>query len=200
MDNYTNKNIKQKEQRASTTVIISSLAYLVLGFIMVIYPQAVGNALCYILGSALTVYGLFNIISFFRSKEYNMYFEMVVGVIATAFGIFSLISPQLIVKMIFSIIGIVIIIDSIIDIKHSFLLKSLGMKNWWICFAVSAAVIILGGFTILFPEFFGDFILILLGTVLIYEGISGLTIALLISRYTKENNKRIIDAKFTDVD
>ena len=127
------KNIFNKEKSAASTAIIASLAYLVLGFIMMLFPSSISSVLCYTLGIVLTVYGLFNIISFFINKEFGLYLELIVGVIATAFGIFTLFTPSIIVDIIFVTIGIIIIIDSLMDIKHSFQLKALGMKYWWIC-------------------------------------------------------------------
>lgn len=194
------KNIFNKEKSATSTAIIASLAYLVLGFIMMLFPSSISNVLCYTLGIVLTVYGLFNIISFFINKEFGLYFELIVGVVATAFGIFTLFSPSIIVNIIFVTIGIIIIIDSLMDIKHSFQLKALGMKYWWICTAVSVSVIILGLCTIFFPSFFGDFLIFLLGIIMVYEGISGLSIVGLFSHYSKKRKSgKMIDADATDI-
>ena len=194
------KNIFNKEKSAASTAIIASLAYLVLGFIMMLFPKSISDVLCYTLGIVLTVYGLFNIISFFINKEFGLYLELIVGVIATAFGIFTLFTPSIIVDIIFVTIGIIIIIDSLMDIKHSFQLKALGMKYWWICTAVSVSVIILGLCTIFFPSFFGDFLIFLLGIIMIYEGISGLSIIGLFSHYSKScKNDKMIDVDATDV-
>lgn len=202
MDKKTTKkkNIFNKEKSAASTAIIASLAYLVLGFIMMLFPKSISDVLCYTLGIVLTVYGLFNIISFFINKELGLYFELIVGVIATAFGIFTLFTPSIIVNIIFVTIGIIIIIDSLMDIKHSFQLKALGMKHWWICTAVSVSVIILGLCTIFFPGFFGDFLIFLLGIIMIYEGISGLSIIGLFSHYSKNRkDNKMIDVDATDV-
>lgn len=194
------KNIFNKEKSAASTAVIASLAYLVLGFIMMLFPSSISNVLCYTLGIVLTVYGLFNIISFFINKEFGLYFELIVGVVATAFGIFTLFSPSIIVNIIFVTIGIIIIIDSLMDIKHSFQLKALGMKYWWICTAVSVSVIILGLCTIFFPSFFGDFLIFLLGIIMVYEGISGLSIVGLFSHYSKKRKSgKMIDADATDI-
>lgn len=200
MSNEKKKFSGHKERNTASFVIISSLAYLVLGFIMLIFPTKISSVLCYTLGIVLTIYGLFNIITFFFQKNDNMFFELIIGVIATAFGIFTLFSPAIIVEIIFVTIGIVIIIDSLMDIKHSFQLKALGMKYWWICLVISIAVIILGLSTIFFPKFFGDFLIFLLGIVMIYQGISGLSIIGLISHYAKNfgKDKKMIDAEATD--
>lgn len=194
-------NIFSKEKSAAGTAIIASLSYLVLGLFMMLFSSSISTALCVALGIVLTVYGLFNIISFFINKEMNLYTELVVGIIATAFGIFALFTPDIIIDIIYITLGIIIIIDSLMDIKHSFQLKAFGMKKWWICTALSLLVIILGCFTIFFPDFFKGFLIFLLGAVLVYEGISGLVIVWLFGRYAKKmTSENMIDTSARDVE
>lgn len=189
------KKDKTKHGKAISTAIISALAYIVLGFVMIFYPDKVSIALCYTLGGALTVYGLFNLITYFTAKQASFGFEMIVGIAATAFGVFFLISPQSIIGMIFAIIGILIIVDSAIDIKRAFQLKALGVKYWWISFLVSALIIIFAVCTIIFPSFFADIIMIVLGIALVYEGISGLALIATIGHFAKKisNDAQIIN-------
>ena len=194
------KNIKKKSRGAASAVIIASLAYLVLGIIMIIIPDQINNVICYILGAVLTVYGLFNIISFFLNNEDNMYPELIVGIIATAFGIFALFTPDIIRNIVSTIIGIVIVIDSFMDVKKSFQLKALGMKRWWIAFLVSALIIIFGLCTLFLPHFFGNMLMIVLGIALVYEGLSGFVIVALISRYSKRSEKEMIPTEGTEIE
>lgn len=189
------RNSRTKHNKAISTAIISALAYIVLGFVMIFYPDKVSIALCYTLGGALTVYGLFNLITYFTAKQASFGFEMIVGIAATAFGVFFLISPQSILGMIAAILGILIIVDSAIDIKRAFQLKALGLKYWWISFLVSALIIIFAIMTIIFPTFFADIIMIILGIALVYEGISGLTLLAAIGHFAKKitNDAKIIN-------
>lgn len=189
------RNSRTRHNKAISTAIISALAYIVLGFVMIFYPDKVSIALCYTLGGALTVYGLFNLITYFTTRQASFGFEMIVGIAATAFGVFFLISPQSILGMIAAIIGILIIVDSAIDIKRAFQLKALGLKYWWISFLVSALIIIFAIMTIIFPTFFADIIMIILGIALVYEGISGLTLIATIGHFAKKisNDAKIIN-------
>lgn len=198
MKNKENK----KSMNGTNFTIISSLSYLVLGFIMIFMPDTVGNTLSYVLGIVLTIYGLFNIISFFTNKEENKYLELIIGIVATAFGIFTLFSPGIIAKIIFVIFGIIIVLDSLMDVKNSFQLKALGMKKWWVCFLVSIAVIILGLCTIFLSGFFRDFLIIIIGIIMIYEGVSGLVIIGLMGHYAKKvyKNNQIITVDAVDRD
>lgn len=195
------KNRKNKSKFINT-MIISSLAYLVLGLIMIIWSKSVETAFCYALGTALTVYGIFNILSFFLSRETSLILELITGILSTAVGVFTLISPGTIIGIIFFIIGILIIIVSAMDIKYALMLKAYNMKYWWIYFVLSLIVIIIGISTILFKDFFADLIMILLGALLVYEGLSGLSLLFFTNRYSKksENKRRMIDAEATDVD
>lgn len=119
----------KKKKNPAATMMMTSLAYIVLGIVTVVFPQKVLDVLCYALGGAMTVYGLFNIISFFVDREGGMYFELVIGVISTGFGIFALFSPTSIAAIINIPIGIIIIVDSIMDMKHSLTLRSLGNEK-----------------------------------------------------------------------
>lgn len=191
----------KKKKNPAATMMMTSLAYIVLGIVTVVFPQKMVDALCYALGGTMTVYGLFNIISFFVDRDSGMYFELVIGVISTGFGIFALFSPDSLQTIINIPIGIVIIVDSIMDIKHSLTLRSLGMKKWWISFIISIAVIIFILVTIFFKNIFGALLMIALGIALIYEGVSGFSLIILLSRYHKEydRNQRMIDAEATDI-
>ncbi len=197
-DTKNTKNRKSKRRNAANTITIASIAYLVMGIIMVIFPQATKDFLCLALGAALTIYGLFNIISFLRDKEKGMFFELIVGVLATAFGIFSLISPASVADIIMTVIGVLIVVDSLLDIKHSIDLKALGMKYWWIYTALSTAVIILGLCTIFFADFFGSALIVLLGAILIYEGVSSLAVTIMIGHYAKKSDAVIVETTATD--
>ncbi len=193
------KNSFNKSLRAN---IITSLACLVMGIIMVAVPASVKTALSYVIGVVLLVYGVFNIISFFISKQKDLYIELIAGVISSAVGIFSLVSPNIIIDVIFIIIGILIIIDSLLDIKHAFALKSMNVKYWWIYFVLSIIVILLGIGTIIFKSAFQDMIMMVLGILLIYQGISGFSILFLTNRFSKKSSCKesdMINIDATDI-
>ena len=183
-------------------LITSSLAYLAIGLIMIIFPNLVGTTLCLAIGIIITVYGIFSIFTYFARRGTGMQFNLVVGVLATAFGIFALLSPAIIKNIVFTIIGIFIIIGSLIEINHAFLLKNFNMRFWWIYLLVSVLVIILGICILLFQSFFANILIILLGILMIYEGVSGISIYFLLNRYAKKYKSRqnMIDAEAEDAD
>lgn len=195
-------NKKRSNQSGASGKIIASLAYLILGFFMVLSPSAITHTICYVLGTILIVFGLFNILIFFIRREMNLYSGLILGIIATAFGIFTLFSAELIIRIIPLTLGIIIVIDSLIDIADSLQLKALGMKRWWIKTAIAVIVLLLGLSFIFFSGAFGKFLMIILGIVLIYKGIAGFLDLALKGHYAKKssNNDRIIDVDANDID
>lgn len=194
---------KDKQQtKAVTTTVVAALAYIVLGCIMAFHPTTVNTALCYAIGGALTVYGLFNLITFFVSKNAYFGFELIIGITAAAFGVFFLISPHSIFGMISTIIGILIIVDSSIDIKRAVQLKILGFRKWWVSFLISLAVIAFAICAIVFHTFFADVIMVIFGIILVYEGASALVLMFLIGNFTRKYapERRMIEAEAEDVD
>ena len=74
--------------------VVTALAFAALGLVLMLWPDASMHVLCYLVGGALTLYGGFNVLNFVFSRERAFTFELVVGVLTAAIGIFSLISPD----------------------------------------------------------------------------------------------------------
>ena len=193
---------REQKKNMLGTFIVASLAYIILGIFMVMHPGKVEVAICYAFGIILTIYGAINIISFFLNKDSdeNLFLELVFGVIAAAFGIFTLFSPNLIQNILLISIGVIVIIDAIMNVKRSFHLKTLEMEKWWIFLIVSCISVLIGLMTIILRDALGGALIILLGINLIYEGIAGLVILFLVSHFKKKITKELamIDAEYED--
>ncbi len=74
----------------------------------------------------------FNVLSFVFSQERAFTFELVIGVLTAAIGIFALLSPDSIRDILSVVLGLVVIIDSLIGIKRAFTLRELELSGWWV--------------------------------------------------------------------
>lgn len=184
--------------------VIASIIYIILGIFMVSHPAKVEATLCYAFGILMTIFGVINVISFFINKDSdnNLFFELVFGVLSCAFGVFTLFSPTSVINILFIVIGVIIIIDGIMNLKRSFYLKDFGERYWLVFFIISAVSVLAGILTIVFREPLGSFLIVVLGINLIYEGVSGLVIMFRISQNKKrvERKMMMIDADFNDRD
>ena len=128
--------------------VVAALAFVALGLVLILWPDASMHVLCYLVGGALTLYGGFNVLSFVFSQERAFTFELVIGVLTAAIGIFALLSPDSIRDILSVVLGLVVIIDSLIGIKRAFTLRELELSGWWVRLTLSvAAAIGIYGFT-----------------------------------------------------
>ena len=101
--------------------IIAAIAYIVLGVFMVMYNSKFADGVNIVFGVVMLLYGIIQIISFFlnQDKEENLFMELAMGVIALGLGVFSLLAPQIIQKIIFYTVGAILIIDSLVNVKRA---------------------------------------------------------------------------------
>ena len=149
--------------------VVAALAFVALGLVLILWPDSSMHVLCYLVGGALTLYGGFNVLSFVFSQERAFTFELVIGVLTAAIGIFALLSPDSIRDILSVVLGLVVIIDSLIGIKRAFTLFMLQ------------------------KELFGRALLIVVGCVLLYQGLSDLFTVVQISVLGKRLKKRLDD-------
>lgn len=171
--------------------VITAVAYILLGLFLVIWPDASMNVLCYLIGGVLTLYGFFNIFSFIFGRDRSFSIELVIGVVTAAIGIFSLVSPNTIRDILSILLGLIVVIDSLIGIKRAFSLKELDLASWWVFLLLSLASAMLGVLFMIRKELFGEALLIVVGIVLMYEGISDLVTIIQISVLGKRLKKAI---------
>lgn len=161
--------------------IITALVFIILGALLVLRPQLGIDMLSYTVGGALAIYGGFNILSFLFSRERSLSFVLVIGVITAAIGIFALVSPTTIFDIIQIVLGLVICIDSLLGMKRASALRDLGLKSWWPILLLSVVTTILGVLFMVNKGLFGNTLMVAIGIVLLYQGVSDLVTVIRIS-------------------
>ena len=169
-------------------LILAALAYVVLGVVLLAWPDTTGNVLCTLLGILLLGYGIFQIIGFFTRGDEGWgsgAVYLLAGLCAVALGVFALSSPEKVLAILPVALGAVVVVDSCISLKRAFQLKELGMERWWIA-ALLAVVTLLFGLVVMFNPFQSALLVIrIVGGVLIYQGISDLVTVTRVTYYGK---------------
>ena len=173
-------------------LILAALAYVVLGVVLLAWPDTTGNVLCTLLGILLLGYGIFQIIGFFTRGDEGWgsgAVYLLAGLCAVALGVFALSSPEKVLAILPVALGAVVVVDSCISLKRAFQLKELGMERWWIM-ALLAVVTLVFGLVVMFNPFKSALVVIrIVGGVLIYQGVSDLVSVGRLSYY----GKRIVE-------
>ena len=95
-------------------LILAALAYVVLGVVLLAWPDTTGNVLCTLLGILLLGYGIFQIIGFFTRGDEGWgsgAVYLLAGLCAVALGVFALSSPEKVLAILPVALGAVVVVD-----------------------------------------------------------------------------------------
>ena len=154
--------------------ILASILYLVLGLVLLIWPAASSLALCRLLGAAMLLYGLFNLVGFFlRDSGMGAFrLELFLGVVATGVGIFFLVQPRLVLSFLPIVMGVYVVIDSAVALKRTLELYRMEYHRWWLSLVLALVGIVLGLVLVFRPFAVTTTFFRLVGVVFLYLGIS----------------------------
>ena len=186
--------MREYQKNMKVSFLLDSVLYIALGLVLLIWPGIV----CLSFGLLLLIYGIITIISFFvhDSRLGTFRFELILGIVAAAAGLLFLIKPEFFKSVIPVVLGIYIIIDALLNLKRSMELHSLQYGRWWVILVLSLVSVALGVLILFRPGMTADVLIMVIGGVFVYNGLSDLWSIFKISRITKEyrkNNPIIID-------
>lgn len=175
-----------KEIKMSFT--LAAVVDLLLGCVLLFAPAQVTQLLCMLVGAGVTIYGVFNILSFIFSRGTAAYsLELLIGICATAFGVFSLVNPDFLSKFLFIVLGLLIMVSSICGVKRAFTLKSYGFDRWYLMLISAIVTLVLAVTIVIYPSLYGDMLMMAIGIVMIVEAVSDLLGIHRLSKFVKDN-------------
>ncbi|MEG1072105.1 MAG: DUF308 domain-containing protein [Oscillospiraceae bacterium] len=168
--------MKEFLKNMKISFILTALIYVALGVVLLFWPDMTSTILCFTLGIALTVYGALLIIGFFAKGDSNrtFQFELMVGIIAAAIGLFALIRPDAVLKILPITFGVIILIDSFVNLKRTLELHQMGYEKWWVVLILALLTAALALLVIFNPFGALNTLIMVIGGILIYQGISDL--------------------------
>lgn len=159
---------------------INAVIMVILGIVLVIWPHILGVMLCYLLGGALIVMGVFQLISFLRGERLGFYnkFVMMMGIVLVLLGIWICAQPRIVLSIIPVVVGIIVLIHGLMDIQYTLDIKKAGSEKWWIALIAAALTLIVGLLLMLNPFTAYEITMVLLGVAMLYDGGSDLALLL----------------------
>ena len=165
-----------KDKKAQLGYIIRFIVCLAFGVVLIVFPGKTIDMVCYIAGGAAITLGLIAVIMFFAKKE-QMFpvLTLVLGVISIACGIILLVHPEFVKRIIPSIVGLFIIIDSIIRGVSALSIK--GKSLYWVgAFTLSIVGVAFGILVMVFGDKVAEVMAVLAGVALIIDSVENLII------------------------
>ena len=180
-----------------------SLLYVIMGLIMLLNPKFILDAVNYIVGIMVLVYGVIYIVKFLSNNAINTFskFNLIAGLLCIVFGIYILLNPTLLSSIIPFAAGILLLVDGIGKLKDSLEFKKAGYIRWWIGLVVAIIFIGSGIFMVINAFKVSELIIRIIGGILIVDAISDIWSYFCYKKYTpkKELKKEIENVKEANI-
>ena len=161
-------NLKQSAWMA----VIESLATIVIGILLVVWPDVVIKVIAYVVGVFFIVKGAYQIINYFVVKGQTDFFNngLLFGVISVLVGITALVIGEEIANIFRIIIGIWMIYESLVRINTAIKLHAANIQAWKYILILALIMLVLG----MFVTFYSGAIITLIGWMMVLVGIVGI--------------------------
>ena len=195
---------KMKKVLGNFTVL--SVFCIVMGIALIIRPDFFTRVVGLVVGGVITAMGAVALLRYFiRTKtDPNNASGLISGVILVLAGVFVMVRPDFIPKVIAFVFGAYMLISGITNIQGAFALKK-NNSTRWIKAMVSAVLTTLAGLMLVInPILLADVTFRLMGVCLLISGMSNIGGTLLTGRNKKDPNIRFDNRdngqKFIDID
>lgn len=149
---------------------------IVLGIVLLVWPSETIDVFCRVLAIGLVIMGVVDLGSYFMNRSIHP-FAGVLGFIVILVGIWIFIQPESIVSLVPIVIGVILCVHGIQDLKLAIETKGNGYEKWWSMLIIAAISLVFGVLCIVNAFGMVKLALQFIGIALIYDGISDLWVA-----------------------
>lgn len=179
------------EKKVNKSVFVVPAVYIVLGLVMVIFPETTEKTFCLALGAIAAFLGIISLVTYFsRDVEDSVYrYDFVNGVMLLLLGLFFIVKMEMVIKLIPIMLGVMILGNGIIKLQHAIDLKRIDFNGWLYVLVFSLLCLSVGAVCIFRPAFIADTLIILMGISFLFCGITDFITLFLMSRRIKEYSR-----------
>lgn len=193
--------MKETMKRIKADIILSALVCVALGAVLLIWPAETIDIFCKVLAVGLVIMGVVDLVSYFTNRSMHP-FAGALGLIVTLVGIWIFVRPESIVSLIPIVIGVILFVHGVQDLKLALETKDNGYEKWWIMLIIAAISLVFGVFCIANAFIVVKWALQFIGIALIYDGISDLWVASRAIRTARamKQEAEALDVEYKEVD
>ena len=196
-----NKGMKETLKRIKADIVASAFLCIVLGVVLLIWPAETIGIFCRVLAIGLVIMGVIDITSYFMDKNIHP-FAGVLGLIVLLVGIWVFIRPESVVSLIPFVIGVILCVHGIQDMKLAAETKGNGYEKWWSLLIIAVISLVFGVLCIVNAFGMVKLALQFIGIALIYDGASDLWVAnrAVHSAKMMRQEAEAVDVEYREVD
>lgn len=154
--------------------LMTAALYIIMGIVLLIFPETTAKTLCYVVGISGIVIGAFTVLSYlFREVTQNYYRnDFVIGMVAILLGAAVLYKAELVIALIPLILGILVVFSGITKLQNSIDIRRMGYGNGLVFLVLAILNILLGAILIIDPFNAVKVLFMVIGVGLLFSGIS----------------------------
>ena len=185
----------EKNRKSKGSWIINSLLCVLVGLALTIWPGVIVDAANYILGGIILVVGIIYLAISFWGKfgSFLKGFGIFFSVVLICVGVFMFLQPDIVLSIFPMIVGGIIVVHGILDLKNAISLAMNKYRLWWVALIISVATIGLGVLLLFNPISAIELAFRIIGVILIVDGISDFWIGFQVKKNLQDED--IIMAK-----
>ena len=159
------KSIKQ----SAWISMLESLVLIVLGILLVVWPNVIIKVVAYVVGVFFIVKGGYQIINYFMVKGQNDFYNnnLLVGVISVLAGVAALVIGEGVADIFRIVVGIFLVYEALVRMNTAHKLFAADVPAWKYVMIVSLLIMIIG----IFVTFYRGAVLTLIGWMMVISGI-----------------------------
>ena len=163
---------------------MTNIIYIIAGVLMILLPGHISDIICYLIAGVILSFAFNQVIKFTKEKKNYI---LVIGILAAMLGFYILFNPKSFASLIPTVVGVLITVDSISKLLGFLDLNKAGVEFNKVVLITTFLLLGLGLFLIFNPFGAIELIIVLIGVILIANGVLGIVT-------TKETNN-IIEAE-----
>ena len=177
---------------------IMTVCLILVGAILLFWPQMGLDTICKIYGIFLVIYGIAKLSGYFARDLFQLafQFDLAYGILLIVLGLIVLVRPVQLVSFFCLVLGICILADGLFKIQAASDSKRFGLRPWWLILTLAIMACLAGLLLVFRPMDGARALLILLGIAMLAEGILNLCVACSMIKIIRHQQPDVLDAEF----
>ena len=174
-------------------MMAAGIVCIVLGIVILASTDFVAKVIPWIFGILLILFGMAEIVSVFvKPGKYIAASRMVPGILALAVGLVFLLKDSAAQNaLLWTFVGLVILVAAIYKLQYAFELKAAQVKVWWSVLLFALATLVLAIVVIAVDVKAATAIITVSGIMLIFDGVFDIAVASVFGVFGKEVSRAV---------
>ena len=191
--------MKELLKQIKADFVFSSVLCVALGLVFIIWPEMISGLVGTVCAIILMVMGIIYLCSYFIKVSSNG-LSAATGALLLLLGIWVLVQPDVVLKLIPILIGVVLLAHGVRGFRESWESKTYGNSSWGVGAVFAIISMVFGIYCIVNAFGMVKLTFLVIGIALIYNGVSDIYIAIVASKSERKYRKTCgtIDVEFLE--